>query len=64
MVFGIRSGLLSSPVTVSLPGGDATVAWDGASIIHDPAQNQEEFSSVYLTGSAENVFTGCIELED
>ncbi len=58
VVSGIRMGLLDSEVRVSLPGGDAMVQWDG-----DGTEN-ELLHSVYLTGSAEKVFTGSIELPD
>ena len=47
-VAGIRRRLVASPVTVSLPGGDLTVAWDGGAIT--------------LTGPALTSFTGTVAL--
>ena len=43
---GYANGLLSDTVTVSLPGGDATVRWQGYG------------EPIFLTGSAHTVFTG------
>ena len=48
---GIRLGLLDSPVTVSMRGGELTVRWAGAD------------NPVYMTGPAETVFEGEIEIE-
>lgn len=50
VVAGIRMGQLDSRVTVSLPGGDAEVEWQG------------DDQSVYLTGPAHTVFCGKIEV--
>ena len=47
-VAAIRRGLVDPLVTVSLPGGDLTVAWHGA--------------EVTLTGPAATSFTGMVEL--
>nr|WP_242621059.1 diaminopimelate epimerase [Aeromonas salmonicida] len=49
-VIGISQGKLKERVTVSLPGGKLTIAWKG------PGQ------PVYMTGPAEHVFDGQIEL--
>jgi len=49
-VSGIRRGLLQSPVTVSMRGGDLTIAWAG------------EQHSVMMTGPALTVFSGSIEI--
>jgi diaminopimelate epimerase len=46
VVSGIRRGLLDNDVTVTLPGGDLQIRWDG------------EESSVWMTGPAEHVFDG------
>lgn len=46
VVSGIRRGLLSNDVTVTLPGGDLQISW--------PDDN----SSVWMTGPAEQVFDG------
>ena len=50
VVSGIRWGLLDSEVVVSLPGGNAVVRWEGMT------------EPVYLTGTAETVFEGVIEI--
>lgn len=50
VVAGIRRGLLDSPVEVEARGGHLTIRWDGAS------------APVYLSGPAETVFEGEIEL--
>jgi diaminopimelate epimerase len=50
VVAGIRLGLVDSPVTVSTRGGELTIRWGGAD------------NPVYMTGPAENVFEGEIEL--
>jgi len=47
---GIRRGLLDSPVTVATRGGELTIAWQGAD------------NPVYMTGPAETVFEGEIEI--
>jgi diaminopimelate epimerase len=49
-VAGIRRGLLDSPVEVEARGGCLTIRWDG------------ESAPVYLSGPAETVFEGEIEL--
>jgi diaminopimelate epimerase len=49
-VTGIRRGWLTSPVRVSLPGGDLSIAWAGG---HEP---------VMMTGPAATVFRGQIRL--
>jgi diaminopimelate epimerase len=48
---GIRLGLLESPVDVYTRGGELTIAWRGAD------------NPVYMTGPAEAVFEGEIEIE-
>jgi diaminopimelate epimerase len=50
VVVGISQGKLKERVTVSLPGGALTIAWQGAG------------QPVYMTGPAEQVFDGHIEL--
>jgi diaminopimelate epimerase len=50
-VAGIRLGLLDSPVAVVTRGGELTIAWRGAD------------NPVYMTGPAETVFEGEIEIE-
>ena len=50
VVIGISQGKLRERVTVTLPGGKLTIAWKG------PGQ------PVYMTGPAEHVFDGQIEL--
>ncbi len=49
VVAGIRRGLLDSPVSVQMRGGDLAIAWDGVG------------ASVMLTGPAVTVFEGEIE---
>ncbi|MCC6610972.1 MAG: diaminopimelate epimerase [Burkholderiales bacterium] len=49
-VAGIRRGLLESPVAVETRGGQLTIAWRGAD------------NPVYMTGPAETVFEGEIEI--
>ena len=51
VVAGIRLGLLDSPVGVRTRGGDLTIGWAGAD------------NPVYMTGPAETVFEGEIEIE-
>jgi diaminopimelate epimerase len=51
VVAGIRLGLLDSPVAVATRGGELTIAWAGAD------------NPVYMTGPAETVFEGEIEIE-
>jgi diaminopimelate epimerase len=51
VVAGIRLGLLDSPVAVVSRGGNLTIAWAGAD------------NPVYMTGPAETVFEGEIEIE-
>jgi len=51
VVAGVRLGLLDSPVAVATRGGDLTIAWTGAD------------TPVYMTGPAETVFEGEIEIE-
>lgn len=48
---GIRLGLLDSPVAVRARGGELTIAWRGAD------------NPVYMTGPAQTVFEGEIEIE-
>ena len=50
VVAGIRRGLLDSPVTVAMQGGELSIAWAGAE------------SPVLLTGPAVKVFDGEIEI--
>jgi diaminopimelate epimerase len=50
VVAGIRLGLLDAEVEVATRGGDLRIAWDGAG------------GSVFMTGPAETVFQGSIEL--
>jgi diaminopimelate epimerase len=50
VVAGIQQGELKTPVTVTLPGGDLTIDWQGAG------------HSVIMTGPATFVFDGMIEL--
>ena len=42
----IRLGMAASPVTVSLPGGDLVLEWDGGA------------GSVFMTGPGAEVFSG------
>ena len=49
-VAGIRDGRLHSPVQVDLPGGSLRIAWAGPD------------RPIWMTGPAETVFTGVIEL--
>jgi diaminopimelate epimerase len=51
VVAGIRRGLLDSPVRVATRGGELTVRWDGAD------------NPVLMTGAAETVFEGEIEID-
>ena len=48
VIYGVRSGLLDSKVTVHLNGGDAIVDFDG--------------DKVYLTGPGEFVYEGSVNL--
>jgi diaminopimelate epimerase len=50
VVAGIRRGLVDSPVRVATRGGELTVRWSGAD------------NPVYMTGPAETVFEGEIEI--
>jgi len=43
---GIRQGLLESPVTVHLPGGDLSIEWGGPG------------TSLAMSGPAERVYDG------
>jgi len=52
VVAGMRRGLLDSPVQVTMRGGDLRIAWEGAG------------SPVIMTGPAETVFSGEVELPD
>ncbi len=52
VVWGILRGLLDSPVRVDTRGGSLSIAWAG------------EGSPVFMTGPAETVFEGEIELPD
>lgn len=56
MVHARRRGLVDAQVRVSLPGGDLTIEWDG------PAQDGQAAPVVWMTGPAEHVFSGDIEL--
>jgi diaminopimelate epimerase len=49
-VAGIQLGKLQSPVTVSMRGGELSIAWQGAS------------ASVMMTGPAVTVFEGQLSL--
>jgi diaminopimelate epimerase len=49
-VSGIRLGLLQSPVTVSMRGGDLQIAWDGND------------APVWMTGPAVTVFEGTLDI--
>jgi diaminopimelate epimerase len=51
-VAGIRSGLLHSPVTVALTGGELEIVWEGAT------------SPVIMTGPTAKVFDGYIRLTE
>lgn len=55
VVAGIRHGWLDEQVTVSLPGGDLTIHWPQ----HDGVQ-----ASVRMTGPAEPVFDGVVDVPD
>jgi diaminopimelate epimerase len=50
-VAGIRKGLVTSPVTVSLTGGDLVITW-------------EPGSGIEMTGGATHVFTGTANWDD
>ena len=50
-VAAIRKGLVQSPVRVTLPGGDLTIAWS-------------EGESIIMTGPAEESFRGTFEWDD
>ncbi|OAM51812.1 diaminopimelate epimerase [Methylovorus sp. MM2] len=52
VVSGIRLGHLQSPVKVSMHGGDLSIRWDG------------DGTPVWMTGPAETVFEGELELSD
>ncbi len=52
VVAGISRGLLQSPVTVHARGGDLLISWAGAG------------ATVRMTGPAEIVFEGVIEIDD
>jgi len=49
-VAAIRRGLVSSPVQVSLPGGDLTIEW--------------EDNRVFMAGPATKVFTGSVKIKN
>jgi diaminopimelate epimerase len=51
VVHGIRLGLLSTNVTVTLPGGKLEVTWE------------DEDAPVWLSGPAETVFEGKLTLQ-
>ena len=55
VVAGIREGLLDDAVEVAAPGGRLTIRWAGGE--NDPTR------SVWMTGPAETVFEGEIEIE-
>jgi diaminopimelate epimerase len=50
VVAGIQQGRLQSPVTVSAPGGELHISWQGVN------------SPVMMTGPAITVFTGTLTL--
>ncbi|RDC60317.1 Diaminopimelate epimerase [Alteripontixanthobacter maritimus] len=50
-VAAIRRGLVQSPVTVHLPGGALTIAW-------------QQGGTIMMTGPAQTAFTGSFEWED
>jgi len=50
VVAGIRRGMLESPVRVETRGGTLTIRWDG------------DGAAVFMTGPAETVFEGEIDL--
>lgn len=52
-VAGVLNGLTANEVTVHLLGGDLQIAWSGS-----------EKESVYMTGPAETVFSGEIDLDN
>ena len=55
VVSGIQLGLLQSPVLVHARGGDLTIAWAGVDL-------KSESKPVMMTGSAEIVFEGSIDI--
>jgi diaminopimelate epimerase len=54
VVTGVRAGWLDSPVDVQTHGGVLTIDWDGGT--------GDMFAHVYMTGPAQSVFEGEIEL--
>jgi diaminopimelate epimerase len=56
-VAGIRMGLLDSPVRVQARGGQLQVAWED-----DRARTEGPAARVFMTGPAEKVYDGQIEL--
>ena len=66
VVAGIRRGLLDSPVRVSTCGGDLSIAWDGADGVNPGSAEKvaKEAAKVRMTGPAETVFEGEIELDE
>jgi diaminopimelate epimerase len=62
-VAGIRMGRLDSPVWVHMRGGRLQVAWEDRAERSDaPAGEAAATAPVYMTGPAEKVFDGQIEL--
>ena len=59
-VSGIALGLLQSPVLVNTRGGKLTIAWAGE--VNSSQVNSSEIAPVMMTGPAEFVFEGLIEL--
>jgi diaminopimelate epimerase len=62
VVAGIRRGLLDSPVRVSTRGGDLHIAWDDAKDVN--SGSIKSTAKVRMTGPAETVFEGEIELDE
>ncbi|MEL6706782.1 MAG: diaminopimelate epimerase [Pseudomonadota bacterium] len=54
-VAAIAKGLVQSPVTVSLPGGDLEIAWP---------KNRERGGTIRMTGPATEAFRGAFEWDD
>ncbi len=60
VVSGIALGVLQSPVLVNTRGGKLHIAWTGE--VKSDEMNVEEIAPVMMTGSAEFVFEGLIEI--
>ena len=56
MVHARQRGMVDAQARVSLPGGDLTIEWAG------PSQDGQTAPVVWMTGPAEHVFSGDIEL--